>query len=236
MDQHTYHDLFATKGIEYLLTIVFFLLIIPFWLLLNYREKIARGVKKGINYLSDKILSIPKGIMLSKNHTWTFLEKSGLATLGIDNFLMHVAGKSQFLLHKAAGETVKKGEQIATLKLNDRSLKLYSPVSGKVKKTNTMLTKNPWVIHKDPYGNGWILALEPSNWKAETQSFYFAEEARQWLTNELTRFKDFLAQTGQRALEPGMIALQDGGEIRENVLEEVPAEAWQEFQQEFLSV
>jgi len=87
-----------------------------------------------------------------------------------------------------------------------------------------------------PYGQGWIMALEPSNWKAETTTFYFAEEAKQWLGNEITRFKDFLAQTGQKGMEPGMVTLQDGGEIRENVLEEVPEEAWHEFQQKFLSV
>lgn len=236
MDQYTYHDLFATKGIEYLLTIAFFLLIIPFWLLLNYREKIARGIKKGINYLSDKILSIPKGIMLSKNHTWTFLEKSGLATLGVDDFLMHIAGKSQLQFHKSAGETVKKGDQIATLILRSKSLKLYSPVSGLVKETNAMLSKNSSPIQADPYGNGWIMSLEPSNWKAETSSFYLAEEAKQWLGNELTRFKDFLAQANKQTMDPGLVTLQDGGEIRENVLEEIPDEALNEFQQKFLSV
>jgi glycine cleavage system H protein len=35
--------------------------------------------------------------------------------------------------------------------------------------------------------------------------------------------------------EPSMVLLQDGGEIRENVLSELPDEVWEDFQEEFLN-
>lgn len=35
MEGFTYLDIFATKGIEYLVVIVFLLFIVPFWMFLN---------------------------------------------------------------------------------------------------------------------------------------------------------------------------------------------------------
>jgi len=34
--------------------------------------------------------------------------------------------------------------------------------------------------------------------------------------------------------EPALIALQDGGELIDNTLSELPSEVWQDFQKDFL--
>ena len=36
------------------------------------------------------------------------------------------------------------------------------------------------------------------------------------------------------APEPSMVALQDGGELRDNTLSLMPNEVWEEFQKDFL--
>lgn len=38
MNDFSYIDIFATKGIEYLIVIVFFILIVPFWKLINPKK------------------------------------------------------------------------------------------------------------------------------------------------------------------------------------------------------
>ena len=40
MDGFSYHDIFATKGLEYLVIIAFLALLIPFWIVLNKQVKI----------------------------------------------------------------------------------------------------------------------------------------------------------------------------------------------------
>jgi hypothetical protein len=64
-----------------------------------------------------------------------------------------------------------------------------------------------------------------------------AEEATNWSVKELDRFKDFLTGGPLRnySSEPSMILLQDGGEIRDNILSELPNEVWTDFQEEFLN-
>jgi len=58
----------------------------------------------------------------------------------------------------------------------------------------------------------------------------------EWADKEITRFKDFLSLGAMRkySTEPAMLMLQDGGEIRDNVLSELPDEVWKDFQEEFL--
>jgi glycine cleavage system H protein len=96
MDGFSYNNIFETKGIEYLIIITFLLLIIPFWIAINKRSRIGVQIKKAIGILSAAGLRIPKGLFYSKNHTWTHLEKSGIAEVGIDDFLVHITGEVKF--------------------------------------------------------------------------------------------------------------------------------------------
>ena len=108
-------------------------------------------------------------------------------------------------------------------------------MTGEVVSTNTLIRENPELLHDDPYGKGWIYAIKPSNWKEDIYSYYLAEEATHWITKDLDRFKDFLAiSIGKYSTEPSMIALQEGGELRRNILSELDHEIWNEFQESFL--
>ena len=51
MDGFTYHNIFDTKGIEYLVIIAFFAILIPFWMLLNKQIRISKEIQKtlGLN-------------------------------------------------------------------------------------------------------------------------------------------------------------------------------------------
>ena len=46
MDGFSYNNIFETKGIEYLVVIAFFALLIPFWITLNKQAKITGQIQK----------------------------------------------------------------------------------------------------------------------------------------------------------------------------------------------
>ena len=133
---------------------------------------------------------------------------------------------------------IRKGELLTQIDKNGRHLDIHSPISGKILKTNSLLNKDPELLNEDPLEKGWIYKIQPSNWIKETKSCYFADEATTWLTRELERFKDFLTGGPMRkySSDPAMVMLQDGGEIRDNVLSELPDEVWTDFQKEFLDL
>ena len=231
-------DIYETKGTEYLFVIAYLVLFIVFWRVLRNPGRVLSQIKDAISTLSVKILKIPQGIYFSKNHTWTHLGESGAAKVGLDDFLQHVIGELQLSGLKDPGDSIKKGELLAEIEQDGKQLKVYSPISGEVLETNSLLAENPEMINTDPYQKGWLYQIKPSNWMKETSSCLLAEKASEWSDKEITRFKDFLSMGAMRkySSEPAMLMLQDGGEIRDHVLSELPEEVWNDFQEEFLNV
>ncbi len=236
MDGFSYLNIFETKGTEYLFIIAFLLLLIPFWITLNRQVKKTRHLEKVLGTLTANILKIPQGLLFSANHTWTHMERSGNARIGLSDLLMHITGKVNFSTLKQPGDLIRKGELLAEADQGAKHLKIYSPVSGKITETNPTLGSEPGLVNMDPYGKGWICKIKPTRWKAETAGYYLAEDATQWLNMELVRYKDFLAtELGKFSPAPSAVVLQDGGELRDNSLSELPNELWQDFQAAFLT-
>ncbi len=66
-----------------------------------------------------------------------------------------------------AGETVKKGQQIATVESVKAAADINAPVSGTVIAVNEDLAQSPEIVNKDPYGKAWMVRIEMSD-PAET--------------------------------------------------------------------
>lgn len=236
MDGFTYTNIFETKGIEYLVIIAFFVILVPFWLILNRKTKVSQLFSKTSGLITISSIRIPQGIFFSKNHTWAHLETNGDAKVGIDDLLMHITGNVSIENIKNPGEIIKKGELMSRIIHNEKKLNVFSPVSGEITATNTMIADNPEQIKDDPLRQLWIYSIKPTNWKAETNNCYLADEATIWMLKELARIKDFLSAAVTKYIpEPMGIVLQDGGELMDQPLAELPQEVWSDFQKEFLS-
>ena len=235
MEAYTYSNLFDTKGIEYIIIIFFLLLLIPFWVAVNRKSEVVQQIRQTVSALTAGVLRIPQGLFFSRNHTWLYLEKSGQAKVGIDDFLVHVVGNVKVTSLKSPGDKIKKGEVVAVLEQNGKQLRVHSPVSGEMTEVNTSIAENGEMLISDPYNEGWLFSVKPDNWKGETTGFYLAEEASKWIHNELQRMKDFLSVAlAKRAGASPVIVFQEGGELQANPLEELEADIWEEFQKEFL--
>lgn len=236
MDGFSYSNIFETKGIEYLAIIAFFAILIPFWIILNRKVKISKQIQKSLGILNANILRIPQGLFYNKNHTWAHLEISGVAKVGLDDLLLHITGGVKVKSLKKPGEHVNKGELFAEIDKDGKTLQVLSPISGSIVVTNSLLEEDPDVLNQDPYTLGWIYKIRPTNWIAETNNYYLAHEATNWSKSELDRFKDFMALSMRKySAEPALITLQDGGELSDSTISEMPNELWQDFQKEFLN-
>lgn len=236
MEPFSYNNIFDTKGIEYLIVIAFFALLIPFWIILNRKVKISGQLRNSLGIMSARTLKIPQGLFYSRNHTWTHLERSGTANIGLDDLLLHITGDVKFSNLKKPGEKISKGDLLAEIEHNGKTLRILSPVSGEILDTNSVLTDNPELLNEDPYVKGWMYKVKPVSWIADTNSYYMAEDATYWLQKELERFKDFLSgAVGKFSLSANRLVLQDGGELTDHALSDLPEEVWNNFQKDFLN-
>jgi glycine cleavage system H protein len=235
MNGFSYTDIFETKGIEYLLIIVFLLLLVPFWIFLNRPLRAEVKAVKTLGVLLLDLLKIPEGLFYSRNHTWTHLERSGIARIGLDDLLLHLTGQVEVRMLRKPGEHVEKGEILAEISHHGKKLNIASPLSGELTGVNSGLDGNTGMPADDPYGEGWICSVRPQNWVGETAALCLAGQAREWMGRELQRFRDFIALAGRKhSPEAGMLVLQDGGELTDQPLSGMPEEVWQDFQASFL--
>lgn len=236
MEGFTYTNIFETKGIEYIVILAFFAIMVPFWLLLNRKTKVAKTGYKKPGLITLETLKIPQGMFFSKFHTWAFLESNGEARVGIDDLLLHFTGSVSIENTRKPGDIIRKGDLLAKISNNGKNLKILSPVSGEIMATNSLISENPEVLNDDP-NRFWIHTIKPSDWKAETSNYFLAEESTIWMLQELTRFKDFIASAVAKYLpeQPSGVVLQDGGELLDQPLSQFPEEIWNEFEEKFLS-
>ena len=182
-------------------------------------------------------VTVPAGLYFDKTHTWAFMEKDGAVTIGLDDFLQHITGPINRIVMKTQGEKIKKGDLLFTIIQNGKQLNLYSPVSGIIRKQNDLLSKDSSLLNTAPYSEGWVYQIEPGNWHKEIQFMDMAMQYKRWLSTEFSRVKDFLAATLKPdSLQYSHVVLQDGGVLKEGILNDFGPEVWDDFQTNFLDI
>ncbi|HQG76781.1 MAG TPA: hypothetical protein PLS58_04780 [Bacteroidales bacterium] len=199
------------------------------------RILIPSGATVSDRPFTDTAVNVLKGIYYDRSHTWSFMEKDGSVRIGIDDFLQHVTGDLTKVRLREHGEHVRRGEKIFSLVRNGKQIDIHSPVSGIIKEKNISLGEDSSSINRSPYGDGWVYLIEPVNWEKEIRYMFMAEKYREWIRDEISRLKDFLAASFvQHKLAYAHAVLQDGGELTDNVLAELEPEIWEDFQRNFL--
>jgi glycine cleavage system H lipoate-binding protein len=187
--------------------------------------------------LNVNSIKAPAGLLYDKTHTWVFMEKDGMVRIGINDFLQHITGSLSQIKMKSPGEQVRKGEKLVSIVREGKQLNLYSPVTGVIRKQNQSVLNNPAQVNNEPYDNGWLYQVEPLNWAREIRFMIMADKFKDWLDDEFTRLKDFMAASASSStVVYNHIVLQDGGELTDNVLADMGPEVWEDFQTQFIDV
>jgi glycine cleavage system H protein len=177
-------------------------------------------------------LALPGGYFLSKAHTYAQLLFSGKVRVGIDEFIANLIGTADSIEVVAIGSSVRKGEILFSLQQGDRTLHFRAPISGKIVSINELIAEDKARLAADPYMGGWVVAIEPKNLAAEVGTLSLAEEAADWLKNELNRFRDFLTAANT---QPAYATMLDGGMPAKGALQHLDAATWDKFEKEFLA-
>jgi glycine cleavage system H protein len=108
-------------------------------------------------------MNIPSHLKYTESNEWVNQEgKNG--TIGISDYAQDQLSDIVFAeVIVNEGDTIKKGDTIATVESVKAAADVYTPVSGKVISVNEGLGSTPEVINSDPYGAAWIIKLEMSD-------------------------------------------------------------------------
>ncbi len=98
-------------------------------------------------------------IKFTKTHWWIAPD----GTVGISEHAQKEVTDVVFVELPQAGKSAKKEEEVATLESVKAAFPIYAPVAGKVSAVNGKVSKNPELVNKEPYGEGWLFKLEITN-------------------------------------------------------------------------
>lgn len=106
----------------------------------------------------------PKECRYTKSHEW--LSKDG--TVGISDHAQKEITDVVFVELPKVGREVKAGEAVAVVESVKAAFDIYAPVSGRIAKVNSEVSKNPGLLNQSPYDNGWLYTLEHASATEET--------------------------------------------------------------------
>ncbi len=102
-----------------------------------------------------------------EENCWVRADADGCLTVGLTDPGQTKAGRILVVTFRPVGKFVQRGKGGAVLESSKWVGRLVLPVSGTVATVNSLLTRDPGVVNRDPYGEGWFLRLEPSRWEIE---------------------------------------------------------------------
>jgi glycine cleavage system H protein len=107
-------------------------------------------------------MEFPEGLRYSAEHEWVRVEGSR-ATVGITDFAQDALGDVVYVNLPESGAPVVKMAGCAEVESTKSVSDIYAPVGGTIVAVNDALDAAPERINQDPYGEGWLFAVEMSD-------------------------------------------------------------------------
>lgn len=106
-------------------------------------------------------MELPDGLLYSTDHEWLKVE-GGRAVVGITDFAQDSLGDIVYVSLPTVGATVAPGASCAEVESTKSVSDVYSPVTGTIAAVNEALSDTPELVNGDPYGAGWLFAIDMS--------------------------------------------------------------------------
>ena len=106
---------------------------------------------------------VPGDLKYTKSHEWVREEEDGSVVVGITDHAQSALGDLVFVEVPESGAEVSAGDACAVVESVKAASDVYSPLSGEVTEANDALADSPELVNQDPYGDGWIMRIQPSS-------------------------------------------------------------------------
>jgi glycine cleavage system H protein len=107
-------------------------------------------------------MNVPEELRYSKDHEWARSE-GGRLRVGITDYAQDALGDVVFVDLPSPGRSVDAGGLLGEVESTKSVSEIYAPVAGQVVSINTALVAAPELLNSDPYGEGWICEIAPTD-------------------------------------------------------------------------
>ncbi len=104
---------------------------------------------------------LPGDLQYTKEHEWLRREDDGSVTIGITDHAQSALGDLVYVELPEVGQDLNLDGEMAVVESVKAASDVYAPITGSVLAVNEGLADDPEKINSDPYGEGWIVRLQP---------------------------------------------------------------------------
>jgi len=165
-------------------------------------------------------LKLASGASYHPGHTWAAKETRNIVRVGLDDFAVRLLGSLDQVDLPARGRWLRQGEKGWTVARGSHRFEMLSPIEGEVVDVNQSVLNDPSVIQKDPYGAGWLVAVNSPAADSNLKNLMGGRLAQQWLENSWEAFRGHVSPSAG-------VHLQDGGHAVPDLLSALPEENWE---------
>lgn len=172
---------------------------------------------------------VPDHLRYHPGHTWAVAESPDRVRVGVDDFAAKLAGNVTRIDIPERGQWIRQGQKIISMHRDGRELELVSPIEGTVVDINEEALKNPAVAKSDPYGEGWLIAVNAPDAKTNFRNLLGGSTARKWMDDAAARLRAYVAT-------PAGALAQDGGMAFDDLLQTLPKSDWDKIEKELFLI
>lgn len=107
-------------------------------------------------------MEFPSDRLYSEFHLWVKVEKDQ-AVVGITDYAKEELGDVDYIELPELDEVLSKNKPFGIIETSKAVTDLIAPISGTVLERNDLLAESPEHLTDDPYGDGWLIVVEPSD-------------------------------------------------------------------------
>ena len=107
-------------------------------------------------------MNTPKHLFYTKEHEWANF-KDNEVIIGITDYAQSQLGDIIFIEFPEIGDQVNAGDSFGEVEAVKTVSELYAPVTGTILEVNENLEDSADLVNSDPYGDGWLIKIKPTN-------------------------------------------------------------------------
>jgi glycine cleavage system H lipoate-binding protein len=161
---------------------------------------------------------------LHRGHAWVVVERDDQVRVGLDDFSQKILGPADKFTFPDLGKAYRQDHICMALVRQKRLAPFLAPVDGTIEAINPKVRQKPSLIHDDPYGEGWLFLVKPSNLAQNLDNLVYGEGNAAWIDFEAHRLLNLLGPTS---------TLPTGGSIIDDVFGHYPQLSWHLLEREF---
>lgn len=124
-------------------------------------------------------IEVVEGLYYTSDHVWVRIE-DGKARIGITDYAQNQMREIVFVELPSIDDAIELNEPFGTTESVKAISDLVAPLSGVIEEINEEVESRPELLNEDPYGEGWLVVINPTNLKQELKNLMDFEKAAEW--------------------------------------------------------